>query len=126
VKFVNFYLLILLNVFLFSACTGNGENIQQLLLTNDNVNSYLEQQKVILESEEENVDAHYNLARSYYFIKNYESAEKHARRATRFDPFNAAYYELLGSIAFALERYGDAITELAIAVRIRRNVFLHI
>jgi len=118
VKFVNFYLLILLNVFLFSACTGNGENIQQLLLTNDNVNSYLEQQKVILESEEENVDAHYNLARSYYFIKNYESAEKHARRATRFDPFNAAYYELLGSIAFALERYGDAITELAIAVRI--------
>ena len=61
---------------------------------------------------------HYNLARSYYFIKNYELAEKHARRATRFDPFNAGYYELLGSIAFALERYGDAITELAIAVRI--------
>ena len=61
------------------------------------------------------------------FIKNYELAEKHARRATRFDPFNAGYYELLGSIAFALERYGDAITELAIAVRIepeRVSVYL--
>ena len=117
-RIVNFFLLFLLSLFLFSACTGNGENIQQLLLTNDNVKSYIEEQKAVLESEEENVDAHYNLARSYYFVKNYESAEKHARRATRFDPFNAAYYELLGSIAFALERYGDAITELAIAVRI--------
>ena len=117
-KFVKFYFLFLLILFLFSACTENGENIQQLLLTNDNVNSYLEKQKAILESEEENVDSHFNLARSYYFIKNYESAEKHARRALRFDPFNAGYYELLGSIAFALERYGDAITELAIAVRI--------
>ncbi|HIB46439.1 MAG TPA: tetratricopeptide repeat protein [Candidatus Lambdaproteobacteria bacterium] len=115
---ISFFLSFLLSCFLFSACTGNGENIQQVLLTKDNVNSYIEEQKVILGSDEENVSAHYNLARSFYFVKDYESAEKHARRATRFDPFNASYYELLGSIAFALERYGDAITELAIAVRI--------
>ena len=115
---ISFFLSFLLSCFLFSACTGNGENIQQVLLTKDNVNSYIEEQKVILGSDEENVSAHYNLARSFYFVKDYESAEKHARRATRFDLFNASYYELLGSIAFALERYGDAITELAIAVRI--------
>ena len=108
----------MLSFSLFSACTENGDNIQQMLLTNDNVDSYIEKQKEILESEEENVDAHYNLARSYYFIKSYEFAEKHARRATRFDPFNGGYYELMGSIAFALERYGDAITEFVIAVRI--------
>ncbi|RZO47326.1 MAG: tetratricopeptide repeat protein [Proteobacteria bacterium] len=117
-SFFNFHLLFLLILFLVSACTGNGDYNLQLLLTNNNVNSYIEEQKAILENDEENFDVHYNLARSYYFIKNYELAEKHARRATRFDPFNAGYYELLGSIAFALERYGDAITELAIAVRI--------
>lgn len=89
-----------------------------MLLTNENVKSYIEKQKAIIESDDENVDAYFNLARSYYFIKNYEYAEKNARRATRLDPFKANYYELLGSIAFALERYGDAITELAIAIRI--------
>ncbi len=117
-QFINSFIFVALSLLLFAGCTGNGENIQQLLLTKDNVNSYIEEQKVLLGSDEENVIAHYNLARSYYYIKNYESAEQHARRATRFDPFNASYYELLGSIAFALEHYGDAITELAIAVRI--------
>ena len=79
---------------------------------------YIDKQKKIVDSDEENPVAHFNLARSYYFIKKYDSAEQPARRATRYDPLNAGYYELLGSLAFALERYGDAITELATAVRI--------
>ena len=78
----------------------------------------MDQQKKIVGSEQENALAHYNLARSYYFIKEYEKAEHHARKATRYDPLNAGYYELLGSLAFALERYGAAITELATSVRI--------
>jgi len=64
VRPINFFLSFLLSCFLFSACTGNGENIQQVLLTKDNVNSYIEEQKVILGRDEENVSAHYNLARS--------------------------------------------------------------
>ncbi|GIT73744.1 MAG: hypothetical protein Ct9H300mP28_35580 [Pseudomonadota bacterium] len=43
---------------------------------------YIDQQKKIVDSEQENAPAHYNLARSYYFIKEYEKAEHHARKAT--------------------------------------------
>ncbi len=103
---------------LFLGCTKKSNNIQQLLLTDKNVQEYISEQKNILGSDQENVVAQYNLARSFYFIKKYELAEKHARKAVRYDPFNAIYYELLGSIAFALKRYGDAITEFAIAIRI--------
>ena len=117
-RLINSLLLILFSFFLFSGCSENGKNIQQFLLTQDNVLGYIDEQKKIVDSDEENPVAHFNLARSYYFIKKYDSAEQHARRATRYDPLNAGYYELLGSLAFALERYGDAITELATSVRI--------
>ena len=117
-RLINSLLLILFSFFLFSGCSENGKNIQQFLLTQDNVLGYIDEQKKIVDSDEENPVAHFNLARSYYFIKKYDSAEQHARRATRYDPLNAGYYELLGSLTFALERYGDAITELATAVRI--------
>ena len=119
--------LIVLLILLSAGCTENGKNVQEFLLTSENVHSYIDQQKKIVDSDQENASAHYNLSRSYYFIKEYEKAEHHARRATRYDPLNAGYYELLGSLAFALERYGDAITELATSVRIapeRVSVYL--
>ena len=105
-------------ILFFSGCSENGKNIQSFLLTQDNVKSYIDEQKEIVARDEGNAVAHFNLARSYYFIKKYDSAELHAKRATRFDPLNAGYYELLGSLAFALERYGNAITDLSTAVRI--------
>ena len=113
-----YYFLIVLLLLLNAGCSENGKNVQEFLLTSENVHIYIDQQKKIVETEQENAPAHYNLARSYYFIKEYEKAEHHARKATRYDPLNAGYYELLGSLAFALERYGDAITELASSVRI--------
>jgi len=119
--------LIVLLILLNAGCSENGKNVQEFLLTSENVHIYIDQQKKIVDSEQENAPAHYNLARSYYFIKEYEKAEHHARKATRYDPLNAGYYELLGSLAFVLERYGDAITELATSVRIapeRVSVYL--
>ena len=117
-KLINLLLFFLLSILLLSGCSENAKNIQKFLLTKENVHVYIEKQKLIVGNDEENAAAHFNLARSYFFIKEYDSAENHARRATRFDPFNAAYYELLGSLAFVLERYGDAVTEFATAVRI--------
>mgnify|MGYP001318047859 CR=1 FL=1 len=115
---INFFLFLLFNILFIFGCFEKSNNIQQLLLTNDNVHQYIDKQKKIIINDEENVAALYNLARSYFFIKKFELAEKYGRRAVRYDPFNAIYYELLGSIAFALERYGDAITEFAISIRI--------
>jgi len=113
--FLSFFFLI---IFIFFGCSEKSKNIQQFLITDENVKEYINEQKNIINSDEENVVAHYNLARSYFFMKSYQLAEKHARRAVRYDPFNAIFYELLGSIAFELKRYGDAITEFAIAIRI--------
>jgi len=118
VKKINYFLFFLLSLLLFLGCTEKSNNVQQFLLTNENVQKYITEQKNNLSSDEENDIAHYNLARSYYFINKFELAEKHARSSVRYDPFNANYYELLGSIVFALKRYGDAITEFAIAIRI--------
>ena len=120
-------ILIVLLILLNAGWSQNGKNVQEFLLTSENVHIYMDQQKIIVDYEQENATAHYNLARSYYFIKEYEKAEQHARKATRYDPLNAVYYELLGSLAFVLERYGDAITELATSVRIapeRVSVYL--
>ena len=99
-----FCFLIVLFILLTAGCSENGKNVQEFLLTSENVHIYIDQQKKIVDSEQENAPAHYNLARSYYFIKEYEKAEYHARKATRYDPLNAGYYELLGSLTFALER----------------------
>ena len=115
---INYFLFYLFIFLLFLGCTEKSNNVQQFLLTDNNVQEYITKQKNILNSNEENVVAQYNLARSYYFINKFKLAEKHARRAVRYDPFNAIYYELLGSIAFSLKRFGDAITEFAIAIRI--------
>lgn len=126
-RLLNLFLFFLLSLLFFSGCSGNGKNIQQLLLTDENVQTYIQKQKKIVDSDEQNAVANYNLARSYYFIKDYQSAEQYARRAIRYDPLNARYYELLGSIALVLEHYSDAITELATAVRIspeRVSVYL--
>ena len=123
----NYSFLILLLIALTAGCTENGRNVQEILITSENVYSHISKQKEIVDSDQENASAHYNLARAFYFIKEYEKAEQHARKATRYDPLNAGYYELLGSLAFALERYGDAITELATSVRIapeRVSVYL--
>ena len=114
----NFFLFLLFNILFIFGCFEKSNNIQQFLLTNDNVHQYIDEQKKIIINDEENVSALYNLARSYFFIKKFELAEKYGRKALRYDPFNAIYYELLGSIAFALERYGDAITEFGISIRI--------
>jgi tetratricopeptide (TPR) repeat protein len=126
VRIIFNFLLAVLTLLTF-ACTENGNNVQEFLLTAENVDSYIDEQRKIVESDQENAQANFNLARSYYFINEFEKAEHYARRATRFDPINARYYEMLGSLAFALERYGDAITELATAVRIapeRVSVYL--
>ena len=117
-KLINILLFFLLSLLLFSGCSGNTKNIQQFPLTEENVHVYIDKQKILVKNDEENAAAHFNLARSYFFIKKYGSAENHARRATRYDPLNPAYYELLGSLAFVLERYGDAVTEYTTAVRI--------
>ncbi len=122
-----YFFLIIILIIPIAGCNENSRNAQEILLTNENVYSYIDQQKEIVDSEQSNASAHYNLARSFYFIKEYDKSEHHARKATRFDPLNAAYYELLGSLAFVLERYGDAITELATSVRIspeRVSVYL--
>jgi len=119
--------LIIILILPVASCTENGRNVNEIPLSSENVQSYIEQQKKIVESDQENALAHYNLARSFYFLTEYEKAELHARKATRYDPLNAGYYELLGSLAFALDRYGEAITELATAVRIapeRVSVYL--
>ena len=110
--------LIILLIILAAGCTENGRNVKEILLSSKNVYSFIEQQKKIINSDQENASAHYNLARALYFLTEYEKAEIHARKATRYDPLNAGYYELLGSLAFALDRYGDAITEFATSVRI--------
>ena len=123
----NYFFLILLLIALTAGCTENGRNVQEILITSENVYGHIDKQKEIVDSDQENASAHYNLARAFYFIKEYEKAEQHARKATRYDPLNAGYYELLGSLAFVLERYGDAITELATSVRIapeRVSVYL--
>ena len=117
-RLYNFYQLLGFSLLLFLGCSENSKNAKKFLITENNVQSYISKQKKIVENDGENAIAHYELARSHYFSKNFVLAEKFARNAVRFDPFNASYYELLGSIAYALERYGDAITELAIAVRI--------
>ena len=114
-------------ILLTFGCTESGRDVREILLTSENVNRYIDKQKNIIDSDQENASAHYNLARSFYFIKEYEKSEHHARKATRYDPLNAGYYELLGSLAFVLERYGDAITELSTSVRIspeRVSVYL--
>ena len=72
--------LIVLLILLTAGCSENGKNVQEYLLTSENVRIYIDQQKKIVEYEQENAPAHYNLARSYYFIKEYEKAEHHARK----------------------------------------------
>jgi len=118
VKLINHLIFFLLSLLFIPGCSENTKNIQEYLLTEENVNVYIDKQKILVKNDEENAAAHFNLARSYFFIKKYDSAENHARRATRYDPLNPAYYELLGSLAFVLERYGDAVTEFTTAVRI--------
>ena len=60
--------LIILLIFLASGCTENGRNVQEVLLTSENVHVYIEQQKKIVDSDQENALAHYNLARSFFFL----------------------------------------------------------
>lgn len=77
------FLLAVLTLLTF-ACTENGNNVQEFLLTAENVDSYIDEQSKIVESDQENAQANFNLARSYYFINEFEKAEHYARRATRF------------------------------------------
>ena len=113
--FSRLFLLAIPLVGLLSACGGLSESRQIPRLTQENVNSFIVEQKKIIRENEDDAEAHFGLSRGYLLKKEYESAEQHARIATRIDPLNPAYYEQLGTALYALQRYSDALTELGTA-----------
>ena len=100
---------------LLSACGGLSESRQIPQLTQENVNSFIVEQKKIIRENEDDAEAHFGLSRGYLLKKEFESAEQHARIATRIDPLSPASYEQLGTALYALQRYSDALTELGTA-----------
>ncbi len=115
-KFPKIFLPGIALLLVISGCGGLSESKKNIpLLTEENVNSFIVEQKKIIREEEDNAGAHYGLSKGYLLKKEYESAERHARLATRMDPLNAAYYEQLGTVLYALQRFSDALTELGTA-----------
>ena len=113
--FSKLFLLAIPIVGLLSACGGLSESRRIPQLTQENVNSFIVEQKKIIRENEDDAEAHFGLSRGYLLKKEFESAEQHARIATRIDPLNPAYYEQLGTALYALQRYSDALTELGTA-----------
>ncbi len=99
-------------------CSESKAPSPGIQLTRENVNSFLVEQKKQLREDEENAQAHYQLSRAYLMKGEHDSADRHARISTRLDPLNPDYYEQLGSVAFARQRFHEALTELGTAVKI--------
>ena len=96
--FSKLFLLALPLVGLLSACGGLSESRQIPQLTQENVNSFIVEQKKIIRENEDDAEAHFGLSRGYLLKKEYESTEQHARIATRIDRCGWQYGHAVPSI----------------------------
>jgi len=113
------YLLVIALLFSLFGCSQTPIQPGRFQLTPVNVDDYLQEQQVLARENAEDSDALFNVARVYFYKKDYQNAEFYVRKAVQLSPLNAEYLELLGNAVFYQNKYSEAIQEYNAALRLQ-------